>query len=122
LRADNLARFADGAVNAPRYPDLAAFEAARGSAERERHRARAMAEADARDWARMARDLDRQGATHSAAVARRTAADIAPWLAAVLNPTPATPTTPTSRAAERRAREAAHLERTMARSIEPGAA
>jgi hypothetical protein len=100
----------------PRYPALAAFHAACTDADRERSRERAMAEADARDWELRARDLDRHS-SHSAAVCRRTAAKIAPWLVAVLNPATARPATPPSKTAARRAREEAHLERTLARTL-----
>ena len=100
---------------APRYPALAAFEAARIDAERERWRARACIEADARDWERLARAMDGISG-HSAAVCRRTAHAIlrsmeraAPHLQSARSPV--------SKVAARRASTEAHLDRTLARTL-----
>jgi hypothetical protein len=101
--------------SAPRYPALAAFEAARTDAERERWRARACIEADARDWDRLARAMDGISG-HSADVCRRTADEILGAAARAAARAPrATP--PASKTAARRASTEAHLERTLARTL-----
>jgi hypothetical protein len=75
-----------------------------------------MAEAAAREWDHLARALEPLS-EHSAAVARRTAADIAPWLAAMLNPAPAAPTTPAEVRAARGAPPSRYWDRVLRRGL-----